>query len=228
VLRVSNITTWNDKSGNSKNTYKYVFRNQLATPTPTYSATGFNNLPGIVMSAAGQGLAVPMPAGSLSVGLSIFIVLATSSTAGNQCPISRSDVNAVASPVDMYATLRMFGGGGGYTTAYSSDFNTFTTPRIFNFYISPTTGYAEWNNGTDGVTKAYDASKSYSDGVSTITIGTRQYGDISFIGSYGELIVYNSVLSTTDRQKIEGYLAWKWGLQGNLPTGHPYKSAAPV
>ena len=24
-----------------------------------------------------------------------------------------------------------------------------------------------------------------------------------------------------------GYLAWKWGLQANLPAGHTYKSAAP-
>jgi hypothetical protein len=30
-----------------------------------------------------------------------------------------------------------------------------------------------------------------------------------------------------NRQKIEGYMAWKWGLQSALPTGHPYKSAAP-
>jgi hypothetical protein len=31
----------------------------------------------------------------------------------------------------------------------------------------------------------------------------------------------------TDVQKAEGYLAHKWGLQGNLPMGHPYKSVAP-
>ena len=31
----------------------------------------------------------------------------------------------------------------------------------------------------------------------------------------------------TDFQKAEGYLAHKWGLEGNLPVGHPYKSSAP-
>ena len=31
----------------------------------------------------------------------------------------------------------------------------------------------------------------------------------------------------TTRQKIEGYLAHKWGLTGNLPAGHPYKTEAP-
>ena len=31
-----------------------------------------------------------------------------------------------------------------------------------------------------------------------------------------------------DRQQLEGYLAWKWGLEANLPVDHPYKNAAPT
>jgi hypothetical protein len=34
--------------------------------------------------------------------------------------------------------------------------------------------------------------------------------------------------SATDRQKIEGYLAWKWGIQASLPAAHPYRNAAPT
>jgi hypothetical protein len=34
-------------------------------------------------------------------------------------------------------------------------------------------------------------------------------------------------LTTSDRQRIEGYLAHKWGLAGNLPANHPYKTNAP-
>jgi hypothetical protein len=47
-------------------------------------------------------------------------------------------------------------------------------------------------------------------------------------GSINELIFvpYNS--SVDVRQKLEGYAAWKWGLQSLLPVGHPYKAAAPV
>ena len=41
-----------------------------------------------------------------------------------------------------------------------------------------------------------------------------------------ELIVFNSVLSTSERQKIEGYLAHKWGLSSILPNTHPAKSAS--
>ena len=37
--------------------------------------------------------------------------------------------------------------------------------------------------------------------------------------------MYSSVLTTTDRQKVEGYLAWKWGFNSSLPPSHPYYSA---
>jgi hypothetical protein len=47
-------------------------------------------------------------------------------------------------------------------------------------------------------------------------------------GDIHEVLLYDNALSDTDRQKIEGYLAWKWGLQADLPSGHPYKSAAPA
>ena len=40
---------------------------------------------------------------------------------------------------------------------------------------------------------------------------------------------YNSTtrLTDTQRQQLEGILAWTYGLAGNLPSDHPYKSAAP-
>jgi len=47
------------------------------------------------------------------------------------------------------------------------------------------------------------------------------------IGYISELIVFNASLLSTDRQRIEGYLAWKWGLQTSLPSSHPFYSASP-
>lgn len=44
---------------------------------------------------------------------------------------------------------------------------------------------------------------------------------------FAEILIFNIALSTEDRQKIEGYLAHKWGLDGNLDSGHPYKSSPP-
>lgn len=38
-----------------------------------------------------------------------------------------------------------------------------------------------------------------------------------------EALIIQGTLSTSDRQRIEGYLAWKWGLVHNLPVNHPYR-----
>jgi hypothetical protein len=58
-------------------------------------------------------------------------------------------------------------------------------------------------------------------------IGRTSGGGRYWTGDIAEMLVYNSALSDADRQKVEGYLAWKWGLQASLPVGHPYTSAPP-
>ena len=47
-------------------------------------------------------------------------------------------------------------------------------------------------------------------------------------GTISSVILYNSLLSDTDRYKVEGYLAWKWCGGGSiLPNGHPYSTMSP-
>jgi hypothetical protein len=43
-----------------------------------------------------------------------------------------------------------------------------------------------------------------------------------------ELIHFNVNLTASQRQQVEGYLAWKWGLQSSLINTHPYYSAPPL
>ena len=52
----------------------------------------------------------------------------------------------------------------------------------------------------------------------------RNIGGRTWKGDLGELLIFNSTLSFSDIEKIEGYLAHKWGLTGSLASGHPYKS----
>jgi hypothetical protein len=47
-------------------------------------------------------------------------------------------------------------------------------------------------------------------------------------GAIMEVIITKDDSSDDTRQKIEGYLAWKWGLQANLPVAHPYRNRAPA
>ncbi|SES23382.1 hypothetical protein, partial [Sphingobium sp. YR768] len=54
-----------------------------------------------------------------------------------------------------------------------------------------------------------------------------------FAGKIAEVLVIDPTLlpnggSTFDRQKIEGYLAHKWGIQNSLAAGHPFLTTAPV
>jgi hypothetical protein len=50
----------------------------------------------------------------------------------------------------------------------------------------------------------------------------------AWVGYCAELIDLGATPSTTNRQKLEGYLAHKWGLTANLPAGHPYKTVGPT
>lgn len=69
--------------------------------------------------------------------------------------------------------------------------------------------------------------------LSGISIGNLRGNPSPLVGSYGlngdlcEIIIIAGADSQTDRQVCEGYLAWKWGLQANLPSDHSYKNAAP-
>jgi hypothetical protein len=49
----------------------------------------------------------------------------------------------------------------------------------------------------------------------------------SLRGKVAEIIMCSSALTDANRQRIEGYLAHKWGLIANLPAGHPYKTVGP-
>lgn len=62
----------------------------------------------------------------------------------------------------------------------------------------------------------------------TLNIGSRNNGaSVQMNANLHELVIYDAVLDTSNREKIEGYLAWKWGLQANLPVGHAYKNKPP-
>lgn len=49
----------------------------------------------------------------------------------------------------------------------------------------------------------------------------------AFIGYVCEVITYSSIVSEQERKKIEAYLAWKWGLQSNLPNDNEWQLLPP-
>jgi hypothetical protein len=49
----------------------------------------------------------------------------------------------------------------------------------------------------------------------------------SWRGSVGEIIQVSGDLTVENRQRVEGYLAHKWGLEASLPADHPFRNAPP-
>ena len=53
-------------------------------------------------------------------------------------------------------------------------------------------------------------------------------GDDEWKGHIAEVIAYSKSPTTSESEKIEGYLAHKWGLTEALPNSHPYKEICTV
>ena len=96
------------------------------------------------------------------------------------------------------------------------------TGVIFS-YVVPTTGNGFFFvNGTQGATGTVLASSQ-----SQFFFGSANGSAANYYnGDIAEILAYN-VTTDTVRQTIEGYLAWKWGLEVNLPAQHPFKNYPP-
>lgn len=139
-----------------------------------------------------------------------------------------------SSPNDR-APLNVFGNTGADASHYYTDgiwYETFGTTSRRS--VNPPTSWANWHIG--GVTSASNDYKMWWNGTdlgvtaspNTVDTGsaTRKMFDL-FDGHAAQVILMNAVPSTSDRQKIEGYLAHHAGIQASLPGGHPYASSPP-
>jgi len=99
------------------------------------------------------------------------------------------------------------------------------TTYIFGFAVQFGVNMSSYINGVVDIntTPTYNG---YS--LPSTTAGNTRTAGSSPNPITAEMILLNSVLSTTDQQKMEGYLAWKWNQSGLLSTSHPYKYFAPT
>ena len=61
----------------------------------------------------------------------------------------------------------------------------------------------------------------------TMSSGQSDSGSDHFQGAIHSIAQYSSNLNTSDRQKVEGILAWTYGIQNVLPASHPYAFSSP-
>lgn len=120
-------------------------------------------------------------------------------------------------------------GSGKNSVGFSAPGTQWQAATPNGSYESGTTAIATGfiQNGTTNVSinggNSYSGPANYNQG--TTFLGSYPYEpyDQAFKGEGMEIIIYNTVLSKTQIQQVEGYLAWKWGLQPQLVSGHPFK-----
>ena len=128
------------------------------------------------------------------------------------------------------SSANSFGGGvregsdpyGVFVTAQDGQWNIIGNQRDY-------TTHNVWNNG-DFTNKSSNTVTSTATNSTRVGIGGYADGSGSQQAAnidIAEIVFYQSALSLSNRQTIEGYLAHKWGLTSSLPNDHPYKSTAP-
>jgi hypothetical protein len=138
------------------------------------------------------------------------------------------------------AAIYRYGNGATVDVNISSisssvSLNVYNRPKIAMIRKNATTT-SLWVNGIQMSNKTVNftysnnvAQQMYVGGIpGTINSYNSDQGRDHMEGALYEVINFTSTLQTSDRQKIEGYLAWKYNVSDILPAGHPYLSAAPT
>jgi len=225
------MSNWFDKSGNSNT--------MVAAGAPTYTTGSQNGLPGITISG-NSGTTITsyyrtaIAPQTFSAELDAFVVYKNTTSVTYDTIISRSLLNdSAGNPLDMYYNAgSLVSVGLNNSSAYTSSYNPFNTnTSIFNINVSQatqdTSKLTGYTNGT-AITFTYTGGSinwTPSDIGSVLTLGSRGDQLTGFNGLFYEVMVFNSPLSTGQRQYLEGYLAWKWGI--TLAATHPYFRSSP-
>ena len=217
TLSGSNVTAWADKSGNGWNA--------TAAGTPTLTTAAQNGLSVITFNGLDQYFTSSLSLGTTQP-LTMFIVAKSATTTGFRTAVSlNSAPGARGSSLMLYLSSSgfwWFSGGNVSTDGTTSTLALSTSRYDINAnYWRPS--YVQMNiNGT-----AYTSSTSTPSSLtasSTMMVGRGQGGTEYWNGTIAELLVYSNTLSTNQRQQVEGYLAWKWGLTPSLGgVSHPFR-----
>ena len=225
ILNGSTVSQWNDKSGHGYNAVQGTAASQ-----PTHGATSFNGKPGLTFNGSSNAIVAAAPAGLFPNAFAWYGAIAPQSSAANISPFDRG-LNNLPAPFYLSGSSVFIGNGSTYTldpgpTSYR--LLTVGAPVVFGgLYTKSGDAYTEWSNGTQSYLNAAEgAAANYGDNATTINLGSRPDSGGYYSGVTGEMVLAGA-LATADRQKLEGYMAWRWGLQGLLPAGHPYKAGPP-
>jgi hypothetical protein len=230
ITIATGVSEWRDKSGNGRHVSQSTAANQ-----PAYQATGLNSMPTLRSAGSGRLLTATLSGFAGTNNLWAFAVGtmdSVTSSFGRLVSFSNGatqDFNNIASTsllIRSAATNAMVSYRNGI--ALNSLAVSLSAPMIvgsqFNssgntFYVNGTGSALNTSGGAIGNFATAPRISLFYHGGS---------GDSPWTGNLSELVLGDTALSTANRQLIEGYLAWKWGLTANLPTAHPFKNRPPL
>jgi len=226
-----NVSQWGDKSGNGRNATQAT-----SALRPTVNSTGINSKPTI--NFGGSGLYLTVPRGFITNSVSAFVVYSGGDV--NARIIDQRSTGASGTVKGWQIKNRnSLGGdlinvddGSGNFRGISDSIGLNASARQLAFIFPANNNPSQYINGAEsGVLSSGGNVPTDIDNTSyNIAIGGNADGGTTqdFAGLIGEVILLSSGVSTNTRQKIEGYLAHKWGLTASLPADHPYKTNAPA
>ena len=214
----SNIATWLDKSG--------VGNNATGVSSPVLTANLINGKQAIATATG------PYFTGSISITGNTVTTFAVALTTAS-LPLGGSDQRLVSlvsgGGVDygtQNGTIALFNQGNSswigtwrVSGPIANSGITQNVPFLACSKYDGTNGFL-WKNGSPGSIASSASSGNFN--VTKYGIGNLANPTSEFWRGYiGEVIIYNTALSDTDRRNVEGYLAQKWGLTASLIAGHP-------
>jgi hypothetical protein len=205
----ASVSTWVDKSGSTNNMTTYI-GSPVFNKNPTTSIS-FNGSSSLVNTSF-----------TSQIFTLFFVYRQTSSTGPLYTTSALQDVTGLF-PNESGTTY--FDRGGSWYTQTSA-FPLNTTNILTIQYTAGGSGATMflWFNGTLNMSEGTVGNRI----VTALLLGIRPYTSTYITGNYYEVIQYTKVISDFERQKVEGYLAWKWGLENSLPSTHPYKLLQPA
>lgn len=213
TLNGSNVSGWNDKSGNNRHVSQTI-----ASAQPTYQSNNLNGLAGI--SSTGNPIRLES-ASNISWNFDVGSFAAV-------CSFEAGNYFEMLFQVDGRQTTAQF---FFFRRREANNFADLWRQTPLNSGATVYTGRYNRNTAVNGSTNGtYYSSNLVSTFTTSSTISKLTVLGPSnpFVGAINELIVLNSYISDTNREKLEGYLAHKWGLTNNLPSNHPYKNNTPT
>ncbi|MBT8038211.1 MAG: InlB B-repeat-containing protein, partial [Verrucomicrobiae bacterium] len=220
TLNGGNVEEWRDKSGNSRHAGQAATNSQ-----PANTASGLDGKHVVTFDGSSDYLNFGTGLDFMSgASHSAFIVLAdvTNYTDIYGAASGGSGANSLHVGFSNSSSYRMNYWGHDYGPSVTGNF--VASGSILNYVWdvgSPKQIFA--NGSLEGSGHNANAPGTMSGGgrISNV-VGHGYLG-----GKIAEIVIVSGSVSQADRECLEGYLAHKWGMEGNLPGGHPYKSAPP-